>query len=169
MNTVDGANVTGGANPLSATPVNPTPQEPQVPAGQILHPQESVTAPVTGERNPIDQVIAVATRARATAVEAATQAREAVSVQKVDLPFGLPEVPVPTVDLAKFDASKLDLPKIDFAKIDFAKIDFAKLDPTTLDVPALAADARQRLAAAGEDVRRSVSSTVTLIREAVRL
>ncbi|MFM8350821.1 MAG: hypothetical protein ACKN9D_07095 [Actinomycetales bacterium] len=157
MNTYDGASVAGSVSDSSAP-------EPQVPAGQIQQPAEAIAATAATERNPIDQVIAVASRARATALEAATQAREAVSVQKVDLPFGLPEVPVPTVDLAKFDASKLDLPKIDLAKIDFAKF-----DPSSIDVPALAADARERLAAAGEDVRRGVTSTVTLIREAVRL
>lgn len=138
-------------------------QEPQVPAGQIRQPQADATADATtsaaAERTPIDQVIAVASRARATALEAATQAREAVSVQKVDLPFGLPEVPVPTLDLAKFDISKLDLPKFDFAR----------LDPSAIDVPALAADARQRVTSAGEEVLRGVSSTVTMIREAVRV
>lgn len=159
MNTYDDVSAAG-----STTADNALSHEPQVPAGQILNPQETVAAASATERNPIDQVIAVAARARATAMEAATQAREAVSVQKVDLPFGLPEVPVPTVDLAKFDSSKLDLPKIDLAKLDLGK-----LDPSSIDVPALAADARQRLVAAGEDVRRGVSSTVTLIREAVRL
>jgi len=156
MNTYDGTSAAGSSIQ--------EPQEPQVPAGQIQQPVEAITATAATERNPIDQVIAAASRARATAMEAATQAREAVSVQKVDLPFGLPEVPVPTVDLAKFDTSKLDLPKIDFAKLDFAK-----LDPSNIDVPALAADARERLVAAGEEVRRGVSSTVTLIREAVLL
>lgn len=167
MNTYDGVNDANGSTAGSATvtnPVNPTTQEPQVPAGQIQHPQETARTGAASERNPIDQVIAVASRARATAIEAAAQAREAVSVQKVDLPFGLPEVPVPTVDLAKFDASKLDLPKIDLGKLELPKI-----DPSTIDVPAIAADARERLVAAGEDVRRGVSSTVTLIREAVRL
>lgn len=145
--------------------INTTP-EPQVPAGQILQPQEGVAAgaDTATERTPIDQVLAVAARAKATAIEAATQAREAVSVQKVDLPFGLPEVPVPTVDLAKFDIAKLDL-----AQFDISKIDIAKLDPTAIDLQAIAVDARQRLATASEDVRRGVSSTVTMIREAVRL
>jgi hypothetical protein len=155
--------------------INTTP-EPQVPAGQILQPQEGVAAgaDTATERTPIDQVLAVAARAKATAIEAATQAREAVSVQKVDLPFGLPEVPVPTVDLAKFDIAKLDLAqfdisKIDISKFDISKIDIAKLDPTAIDLQAIAVDARQRLATASEDVRRGVSSTVTMIREAVRL
>ncbi len=150
--------------------INTTP-EPQVPAGQILQPQEGVAAgaDTATERTPIDQVLAVAARAKATAIEAATQAREAVSVQKVDLPFGLPEVPVPTVDLAKFDIAKLDLAQFDISKIDISKIDIAKLDPTAIDLQAIAVDARQRLATASEDVRRGVSSTVTMIREAVRL
>lgn len=150
--------------------INTTP-EPQVPAGQILQPQEGVAAgaDTATERTPIDQVLAVAARAKATAIEAATQAREAVSVQKVDLPFGLPEVPVPTVDLAKFDIAKLDLAQFDISKIEISRIDIAKLDPTAIDLQAIAVDARQRLATASEDVRRGVSSTVTMIREAVRL
>ena len=58
--------------------------------------------------------------------------------------------------------------------MDLPKVDFARLDPRELDVNALAASAKGAAASAKDkatavssDVRKNITHTVTLVREAV--
>jgi hypothetical protein len=78
---------------------------------------------------------------------------EAPKVTKPEVWFTIPAVD--RLGLSKVDVPKFELPKVDLPKV------------PDVDVRALAEQARDRAQATATDVRKNVSHTVTLFREAV--
>ena len=96
--------------------------------------------------SPIDQVRVLAEKA----VHVARDVASSVTLQPVALPFGLGQVPVPSVDMRRLD------------------LETAAIDRARRDLGALAQSARGHLTSVADDARRSVDSTARLIRDAVR-
>lgn len=66
------------------------------------------------------------------------------------------------------------VPTFDLPKVDLSKVDLSKFDPRELDVHALAStakdaavSAKRKATAVSNDVRKNITHTVTLVREAV--
>ena len=137
---------------------------PVVPAARLVTADRPVDEPVTvapasggplgGSRlsslltgNPIDQARELAERA----VHAARDVASAVTLQPVPLPFGLGQVPVPSVDTSRLE------------------LETATVERARQELGALAQTARGHLATFADDARRSAESTARTIRDAVRV
>ena len=66
------------------------------------------------------------------------------------------------------------VPTFDLPKVDLSKVDLSRFDPRELDVQALAStakdaavSAKSKATAVSNDVRKNITHTVTLVREAV--
>lgn len=106
-----------------------------------------------------------------TAAKKATSAKD--QTKSSFLPFDLPKVDLPTIELPKFDLPKLDVPKFDLKRVDLPKVDLPKVE-----VPSQITDIAERgrefvtdsvksARSAAGSVRKNVSETVVLVREAV--
>lgn len=89
------------------------------------------------------------------------------------LPFDLPRFDLPKIDVPKFDLPKFDLPKFEIPKVEIPKVEIPKMD-----VPAQVTEVAERgrgfvtdsvksARSAAGSVRKNVSETVVLVREAV--
>ena len=89
------------------------------------------------------------------------------------LPFDLPKFDLPKIDVPKFDLPKIDVPKFDLPKVELPKVEIPKID-----VPAQVTEVAERgrgfvtdsvksARSAAGSVRKNVSETVVLVREAV--
>ena len=81
-------------------------------------------------------------------------------------------------DLPKFDLLKIDVPKFDLPKFEIPKVEIPKVDLPKMDVPAQVTEVAERgrgfvidsvksARSAAGSVRKNVSETVVLVREAV--
>ncbi len=112
------------------------------------------------------------TAAKKSSASNKVDAKKAASGTKAEnssfLPFDLPKVELPKFDIPKFDIPKFDLPKIDLPKIDLPKIEL----PTSATEAAsrgrdFVTDSVKSARTAAGSVRKNVSETVVLVREAV--
>ena len=94
------------------------------------------------------------------------------------LPFDLPKFDLPKIEVPKFDVPKFDLPKVELPKIELPKVELPKVELPKIDVPAqvtevaergrgFVADSVKSARTAAGSVRKNVSETVVLVREAV--
>ena len=98
----------------------------------------------------------------ATKSKAATTLTETAS--RFSMPFAIPTLDLSKVDLSKVDLSKVDLPRVDLSRFDPRELDVQALASTAKDA---AVSAKSKATAVSNDVRKNITHTVTLVREAV--
>lgn len=79
------------------------------------------------------------------------------------LPFDLPKFDLPKIEVPKFDVPKFDLPKVELPKIDVP----AQVTEVAERGRGFVADSVKSARTAAGSVRKNVSETVVLVREAV--
>ena len=84
------------------------------------------------------------------------------------LPFDLPKFDLPKIEAPKFDVPKFDLPKVELPKVELPKIDVpAQVTEVAERGRGFVADSVKSARTAAGSVRKNVSETVVLVREAV--
>ena len=79
------------------------------------------------------------------------------------LPFDLPKFDLPKIEVPKFDVPKFELPKVELPKIDVP----AQVTEVAERGRGFVADSVKSARTAAGSVRKNVSETVVLVREAV--
>ncbi len=84
------------------------------------------------------------------------------------LPFDLPKLDLPKIDVPKFELPKLDLPKFELPKVELPKMDVpAQVTEVAERGRGFVSDSVKSARSAAGSVRKNVSETVVLVREAV--
>ena len=111
---------------------------------------------------------------KATTTSVKPEAKETAKPRSSSfLPFDLPKLDLPKIDVPKIDVPKFELPKFELPKFDIPKVELPKMD-----VPAQVTEVAERgrgfvtdsvksARSAAGSVRKNVSETVVLVREAV--
>ena len=106
---------------------------------------------------------------KATTTSVKPEAKETAKPRSSSfLPFDLPKLDLPKIDVPKIDVPKFELPKFDLPKVEIPKFDVpAQMSEVAERGRGFVTDSVKSARSAAGSVRKNVSETVVLVREAV--